>query len=58
MEKQNRWNTFFQTGKVTDYLEYLKERRETVTNSTKEERGHREGTSDGNGAFGSNDRGI
>lgn len=58
MENESSWNTFTRTGRVSDYLAYAKgeERSENRTswgNERREERGQREGTSDGNGAFGS-----
>lgn len=58
MENESSWNTFARTGKVSDYLSYAQggNRGENCTcrdNGRKEERGTREGTSDGNGAFGS-----
>ncbi len=47
MDAENSWNTFAHTGKVTDYLKYVKESRESYTNSVKEERKIGERTSDG-----------
>lgn len=49
MENEESWNTFVHTGKVSDYLEYAKAGRSDGINSVKEERGQREGTSNGNG---------
>ncbi len=57
MENTEGWNTFSQTGKVSDYLDYVKESSEksSYSNGTgsREERGQREGTGEGNGAVGS-----
>ena len=59
MENESNWNTFTRTGKVSDYLAYVQGEGRS-DNSTgweresKEERGQREGTSDGKSAFGSN----
>lgn len=58
MENESRWDTFTRTGRVSDYLSYAQNERSREGNtgwnhSTKEERGQREGTSNGNGAFGS-----
>jgi len=49
MEKENYWDTFARTGRVSDYLEYVENNRSSSMNSMKEERGQREGTSDGDG---------
>lgn len=49
MNAENSWNTFASTGKVSDYLEYVKESRGSYTNSVKEEREIGERTSDGDG---------
>lgn len=59
MENESSWNTFARTGKVSDYLAYARsegrsENRTGWEQERKEERGHREGASNGNGAFGSN----
>lgn len=59
MENTESWNTFTRTGSVSDYLNYVSNSssdRETYHDgiSRREERGQCEGTSDGNGAFGSN----
>lgn len=59
MENRSSWNTFTRTGKVSDYLAYVQdegrgENRTGWEKERKEERGQREGTSDGNSAFGSN----
>lgn len=54
MEREEEyWENFVRTGRVADYLEYA---RMSHTNSVKEERGQREGTSDGDGALGSRHR--
>lgn len=58
MENEESWNTFARTGRVSDYLEYVNNSRPggdsfDSRNSVKEERGQREGTSDGNGIVGS-----
>ena len=56
MKNESNWDTSARTGRVSDYLAYAKEERNNGTgweNSNKEERGQREGTSNGNGAFGS-----
>lgn len=49
MENEESWNTFVRTGRVLDYLEYARTSRTDGINSVKEERGQREGTSDGHG---------
>lgn len=58
MRNEETWNTFTRTGRVADYLAYVgygkrQEESGNWKNAEKEERGQREGTSDGNGAFGS-----
>ena len=56
MKNESSWDTFTRTGSVSDYLTYAREERNNSSgweNSNKEERGQREGTSNGNGAFGS-----
>ncbi len=58
MGNEAYWNTFTRTGKVSDYLAYVgdgkkRDERTGWENARKEERGQREGTSNGNGAFGS-----
>lgn len=58
MENESSWNTFTRTGKVSDYLAYRQtegssENCTSWENKRKEERGQREGASNGNGAFGS-----
>ena len=52
MGNEANWNTFTQTGKVSDYLAYVREGN-GWENAAKEERGTRERESDRNGAFGS-----
>ncbi len=52
MENEESWTTFMNTGSVSDYLEYARTSRTDGINSVKEERGQREGTSDGNGTVG------
>lgn len=56
MRNDDDWNKFTRTGRVSDYLTYTgnaenRERREE--DAVREERGQREGTCDGNGAFSS-----
>ena len=58
MGNEEYWNTFTRTGRVEDYLTYVgdgrkSEQRVGWDSARKEERGQREGTSNGNGAFGS-----
>lgn len=58
MENESSWNTFTRTGRVADYLAYAQsesrsENRTGWDKEREEERGTRERTSDGNGAFGS-----
>ena len=58
MGNEAYWNTFTRTGKVSDYLAYVGDNQQTEgdtswSKSREEERGQREGTSNGNGAFGS-----
>ena len=55
MGNEANWNTFTQTGKVSDYLAYVREEkgRNGWENAAKEERGTRERESDRKGAFGS-----
>ena len=58
MGNEESWNTFARTGRVSDYLAYAgygnrQEESANWGNVRKEERERREGTSDGNGAFGS-----
>lgn len=52
MEKEECWNTFARTGLVEDYLKYARADRSDGSAPEKEERGQREGTSDGDGAIG------
>lgn len=57
MESTDGWNTFVHTGKVSDYLNYATGNRSDGDSyhdgmAGWEERGQRERTSDGNGAFG------
>ncbi|MCH5264392.1 MAG: hypothetical protein J1F02_00720 [Lachnospiraceae bacterium] len=56
MEREECWDNFFRTGRVADYLEYVRTSRVYGMNSVKEERGQREGTSDGDGALSRNHR--
>ena len=56
MGNEESWNTFTRTGRVSDYLAYVgdgRQRENSWENARKEERGQREGTSNGNGAVGS-----
>lgn len=56
MGNEESWNTFTRTGRVSDYLAYVGDGRQCDNgweNARKEERGRREGTSNGNGAVGS-----
>lgn len=56
MRNEENWETFTHTGRVSDYLMYAGERNRwenRAENAVKEERGQRERTCDGNGAFGS-----
>ena len=56
MGNEESWNTFTRTGRVSDYLAYVGDGRQCDNgweNTRKEERGQREGTSNGNGAVGS-----
>lgn len=67
MENEENWNTFARTGKVSDYLKYAGSSESqsnrgdgtadssgrAATSGMREERGQREGTSEGYGAFGS-----
>lgn len=56
MGNEESWNTFTRTGRVSDYLAYVGDGRQRDNgweNERKEERGQREGTSNGNGAVGS-----
>lgn len=58
MENTESWNIFARTGRVTDYLNYVKgnssdEKHYCDGVNKREERGQRERTSDGNGTFSS-----
>jgi hypothetical protein len=53
MRNDENWERFARSGQISDYLMYAgADRRECHTeNAVKEERGRRERTCDGNGAF-------
>lgn len=57
MENTEGWNTFANTGRVSDYLDYVNHssKKDSYNNGTsrREERGQRERTGDGNGAVSS-----
>lgn len=53
MKNEERWNAFLQSGKVSDYLNYVGvgERNDSRTgNRTGKEREQREGASEGHGS--------
>ena len=55
MRNEQDWETFARSGRVSDYLAYVgsgEKKENRGKNAVREERGQREGTCDGNGAFG------
>lgn len=57
MRNEEEWTTFTRTGRVSDYLAYAGDRQRMENrgeNAVREEGRQREGTCEGNGAFGSN----